>query len=354
MAADGALRTNEPASKLVPQKESKGTGIFYNSEGAFIVRSDLGCYMVCQSLEIGNNIRIEKLHPACQWGDFYLSILQSTEVCVIKGDTYRHVKNLSTDEGAGLTKMHPNCCGGDYYMNCGKVFLIVFLKRGVVRSVTALCGDWDAYEIPLNPECSNGLYYFGIFDPVLIKMDDKWGAQFLRYKNISTAELFNFYSIHPDVLNFLPGGLALTKGSSFGAWNLIKSLQNNSNSSITWSDKVTSKVGYMKRKMSSIEHSWKISTSLSLETGALSSFLSKAQFSLSAEYGGKSVQTGQEDWSEARDEEESLQVTLKPSEKLYIWQYRLGIGKDPVLFCRDIEFTQEEIPPNRNPLPPVS
>ncbi|TFJ97681.1 EGF-like module-containing mucin-like hormone receptor-like 2 [Platysternon megacephalum] len=38
------------------------------------------------------------------------------------------------------------------------------------------------------------------------------------------------FSIHPDVLNFFPGGLTLTMGASTGGWECIKSLHNDSDS----------------------------------------------------------------------------------------------------------------------------
>ncbi|KAH1182126.1 hypothetical protein KIL84_009880 [Mauremys mutica] len=148
-------------------------------------------------------------------------------------------------------------------------------------------------------------------------------------------------------------GLTLTKSTSVGGWECLKALHNDSDSSVTWSDKVICRNGYTKQQMSSIEHNWNISAEMSLGTGELIKLITQLQFSLRAEYGGRSIHTEQEDWTEAREEDESIQVTPEPKKNLYIWQYHLGIGQEPVLFCRDIHFTKENNPPDRIPLAPV-
>ncbi|TFJ97677.1 epidermal growth factor-like protein 8 [Platysternon megacephalum] len=103
-------------------------------------------------------------------------------------------------------------------------------------------------------------------------------------------------------------------GASTGSWNCIKTLHNDSNSSISWSNKVTRKVGCAKHQMSSIEHNWRISTEMSLRARELTKLITQFQFSLKAQYGG----TEQEDWNKAQEEEESIQVTLEPKKNLYI------------------------------------
>lgn len=108
-----------------------------------------------------------------------------------------------------------------------------------------------------------------------------------------------YFSIHPNMLNFFPGGWTLTKGASTSGWECTKTLHNDSDSSITWADKVTCKVGYTKQQMSRIEHNWRISAELSLGAGALTKLITQFQFSCRAEYGGRSVHMEQEDWNEA-------------------------------------------------------
>ncbi|MGH0189263.1 UNVERIFIED_CONTAM: hypothetical protein FKN15_035158 [Acipenser sinensis] len=104
--------------------------------------------------------------------------------------------------------------------------------------------------------------------------------------------------------------------------------------------------------MSSMEHNWKISMSATYQAGDLTAAFAKYQFSLSAEYGGRSINTEKEDWSEAMEVEESIEMTIQPNEKVYIWQYNLGFGKESVLFCRDLKITKTSTPPTEIPLPP--
>ncbi|XP_039354013.1 uncharacterized protein LOC120380378 [Mauremys reevesii] len=356
---------------LVPHKDAPGTDVFCNRGGVFIVRSDLGCYLQTKELKTGTGIEIRRLHPACQGGDHYLSdIKDPPNIYIIKGDSYRVVKDLSTDAGATVRELHPSCRGGDHYMYRGSLlqifgnvyelpsvydifFCVIFLERGVMHQVYDLTTDEKGKDVPLKPELQKGLYYFGYVPCIaLIQVDKKWGVQCYLYGDINSAPR-DIFSIHPNVLIFFPGGLTFTHGTLTGSWECIKTLHNDSDSPITWSDKVTCKVGYANQQMSSIEHNWSISAEMSLKAGALTKLITKCEFSLKAEYGGKIIHTKQEDWNEAREEEESIQVTLEPKKNLYIWQYRLCMGQEPVLFCRDIQFTKEHNPPDRIPLPPV-
>nr|XP_005314589.1 uncharacterized protein LOC101932506 isoform X2 [Chrysemys picta bellii]XP_005314590.1 uncharacterized protein LOC101932506 isoform X2 [Chrysemys picta bellii] len=340
-------------ASLVPHKDAPGTDIFVNQGGVFIVRSDLGCYLRTEDLKTRTGTEIRRLHPACQGGDHYLSDSENPpNIYIIKGDSYRVVKDLSTDAMATVHQLHPNCRGGDHYMHCASGFHIIYLERGVMRCVLDMSTDAQGHDTPLKPDRCKGLYYFGfIYVQGLIEVDKKWGAQYYLFLDIVSAKYV--FSIHPDVLNFFPGGLTLTQGASTGGWECIKTLHNDSDSSITWSDKVTCKVGYAKQQMSSIEHNWSISAEVSVGAGELTKLITQFQFSLKTQYGGRSVRTEQEDWNEAREEEESIQVTLEPKTNLYIWQYHLSIGHKPVLFCRDVHFTKENKPPEYIPLPPI-
>ncbi|EMP26826.1 Major histocompatibility complex class I-related gene protein [Chelonia mydas] len=95
---------------LVPRKDSLGTDIFRNDNGDCIVHSDLGCYLQMELLE---NIKIQRLHPLCQGGDDYLGCVEDPNIYIIKGSSYRVVKDLSMDEEAKVYELHPSCCGGD-------------------------------------------------------------------------------------------------------------------------------------------------------------------------------------------------------------------------------------------------
>ncbi len=105
--------------------------------------------------------------------------------------------------------------------------------------------------------------------------------------------------------------------------------------------------------MSQITHNWKIAMSASAESGDLSALIAKWQFSFSAEYGGSHVSTETEGWNEATEVEEQVTFELKPNESLYLWQYRLSLGQEPVLFCRDLKISNKSSPPTEVPLPPA-
>ncbi|KYO48251.1 uncharacterized protein LOC109283178 [Alligator mississippiensis] len=341
--------------EIVPRKEAPGTGVFRKSNGDYIIRSDLGCYLRTQFLETGHSTEIRDLHPSCRDGEHYLGSERDPNIYIIKRDSYRVVQDLSTDQGAKVYELHPNCRGGDHYMKCSNFFLILFCERGVMRGVGNLSTDYEGEDVPLHPQCRLGLYYFGIANfRAFIKMDERWGTQFYLYKNMTTATLAAVYSIHPSVLNFLTGGLALTNGSSSGSWHCIKTLSNDSDVPVSWTHMITRKVGFAKEKVSSIERNWQVCASVALKAGELTAAIVKAQLALSGHYGGSNVKTEQEDWTEAREEEETLQATLQPKQNLYVWQYRLSLGPEPVLFCRDIKFTRDPTPPTTNPLPSCS
>ncbi|KAM9121578.1 uncharacterized protein ACDP82_015351 [Pangshura tecta] len=202
------------SGSLVPHKDAPGTDVFLINGGVFIVRSDLGCYLRTEDLKTGTGIEIRRLHPACRGGDHYLSDMKDPHnIYIIKGDSYRVVKDLSTDDGATVGELHPNCRGGDHYMTYGSNFSIIFLERGVMRCVLDLSTDEQGHDTPLKPDRCKGLYYFGFsLFQCHIEVDEKWGAQCYLFIDIASVKFV--FSIHPDVLNFFPGGLALTQGAS--------------------------------------------------------------------------------------------------------------------------------------------
>ncbi|KAL1250921.1 hypothetical protein QQF64_018717 [Cirrhinus molitorella] len=231
--------------------------------------------------------------------------------------------------------------------------------------------DSDAKEHTLHPNFRDGLYYWGLqIKPLsiavfplmlfaeevlsfaghfcsffILKPASLWGVQFCAVPDLSKNERTAVYSVHPNVLNFLPGGLSVTKGPVIGMWEIITTIINDSTTPVTWQKKVTKKVGYSKEKMAQITHNWKIAASASIESGELAKLIAKAQFSLSADYGGSHVSTENENWKEATEEEEKLTFELKPKESLYLWQHKLCLGQDPVLFCHNLKITNEPNPP---------
>ncbi|XP_067300948.1 uncharacterized protein [Pseudorasbora parva] len=332
---------------IIPRSKAKGTDICLAGKHHYIIRSDLGCYMKTTDVKEGLNISIWSLHPACQNGDHYLGGDEGI-FFIIKGNSFRRVTDLTRDTNAKVYSLHPNCRGGDHYALTKNYYYIFFQEKGTYRRTTDMHLDTNGLEYKLHPNCRNGLYYW---DCYFIKPASEWGYEFCGCRDFRKDEFFGVYSVHPDVLTFLPGGLSVTKGPAFGRWENIKTITNDSNTPVTWQKKITKKVGYNKEKMTEITHNWKIATSASAESGDLASSIAKAQFSFSIEYGGSHVSTDKESWEEATEEEEQLSVDLKPNESVYLWQYRLGIGKEPVLFCRDLKIDDVPNPPTEVPLP---
>ncbi|ROL41916.1 hypothetical protein DPX16_1821 [Anabarilius grahami] len=345
-------------SIIIPKSKTKSTDICGVGKYCYIIRSDLGCYLETSDLNKGSDISIFSLHPACKDGDHYLAD-ENGYFYIIKGNSYRRVKNLTTDSDAKIYTLHPNCQGGDHYFATYYCFYIIFQEKGTYRTTTNMNRDSDAGESDLEPDCRNGLYYWGArLCYYLLKPVSEWGVQYYECSYITVRSLTNpdeqnFYSVHPDVVNFLPGGLSVTKGPVFGIWENIKTISNDSNTPVTWQKKIIKKVGWNKEKMTQITHNWKIDTSASAKFGELSKLITKMHLSFSAEYGGSHVSTENESWNEMTEVEEQLSFELKPNESVYLWQYKLGLGEEPVLFCRDLKITKDPNPPTEVPLPPA-
>ncbi|KAM4626539.1 uncharacterized protein O3C94_019585 [Discoglossus pictus] len=338
---------------IVPKKQALGVDFFGMNQYYGIVRSDLNCYMKCYNFNKGEDISIHSLHPSCRGGDHYVAYSDDL-FYIIKGNNYRRVSNLSTDDSAVVYPLHPNCQGGDHYLSAFGNFYIIYRSRGVYHRTTNMNLDEGGVEYSLHPNCQNGLYYFGISNYYyFVKPHDEWGVQYYRCTNFNKNEGGETFSFHPSIINFLPGGMALTQGPSYGIWECLKTISNDSETPIVWTNKITKKVGYEKEKMSSIEHNWKVSSTVSVESGGLTGLIAKAQFSLTAEYGGSSVHTERENWSQATDTEESISLTLEPKQKMYVWQYQLKLGNQAVLYCRDLKFDDVPDRPTENPLPPA-
>ncbi|ROL49811.1 hypothetical protein DPX16_1182 [Anabarilius grahami] len=359
---------------IIPKSKTKGSDICGGNDYCYIIRSDLGCYMKTSHLTKGSNISIFSLHPACKDGDHYLGC-EDGSFYIIKGNNYRRVKNLTTDSEAEVHSLHPNCQGGDHYFSANNNFYIIFQEKGTYRITSDMNTDSDAEECHLLPNYRNGLYYWGVYispftsenseqsnsitfkfsllhHRCFLKPCSEWGVEFCGSTDLSNNHPA-VYSVHPDVLNFLPGGLSITKGPAFGIWENIKTISNDSNTPFAWTNKVTKKVGWNKEKMTQITHNWKIAASVSIGTGELAKLITNLQFSFSAEYGGSDVSTEKESWNEMTEEEEQLSFQLKPNESVYLWQYRMGLGENPVLFCRNLKITKDQNPPTEVPLPPA-
>ncbi|ROI52170.1 hypothetical protein DPX16_3440 [Anabarilius grahami] len=338
---------------IIPKSKAKGTDFCAEGKYHYIIRSDLGCYMQTIDVKKGLDISIFSLHPSCKDGDHYLGSKDGS-FFIIKGKSFRRVNNLTTDSSAQVWSLHPNCQDGDHYLSTSGKYYIIFKAKGTYRVTKDLHQDTNSAEYKLHPDCQNGLYYWGMPNHCyFLKPVSEWGVEFCGTTDLSNDKFFGVYSVHPDVLNFLPGGLSVTKGPSFGTWENIKTISNDSETPVKWTKKVTKKVGWNKEKMTQITHNWKISASGSIESGALAGLITKFQFSFSAEYGGSHVSTEKESWNEMTEVEEQLTFELKPKESVYLWQYKLGLGEESVLFCRDLKIDDDPNPPTEVPLPPA-
>uniref|UniRef100_A0A8C1E641 Uncharacterized protein n=2 Tax=Cyprinus carpio carpio TaxID=630221 RepID=A0A8C1E641_CYPCA len=349
------LERHEGSGKMkgiIPKSKAKGTDICATDYYKYIIRSDLGCYMQTSNINQGSDISIFNLHPACKNGDHYLGDWGS-RFYIIKGKFYRRVTDLMTDSDAVVYSLHPNCQGGDHYFSDSGCFYIIFQEKGTLRKTTNMNQDTDAQEIPLPPNWRNILYFWAVQDHFnFLKASSEWGVEFccaFSYKD-NCADV---YSVHPDVLNFLPGGLSVTKGPAIGIWENIKNIKNDSKTLMIWEKNITKKVGYNKEKMTQITHNWKIGASATIESGELAKLIAKFQLSFSAEYGGSHVSTEKENWDEMTEVVEKIKFELKPDEHVYLWQYKLCLGEEPVLFCRDLTADDEPNPPTQVPLPPA-
>uniref|UniRef100_A0A3B3QIC8 Uncharacterized protein n=1 Tax=Paramormyrops kingsleyae TaxID=1676925 RepID=A0A3B3QIC8_9TELE len=309
-------------ARILPKRKAKGVDFCDVDDNYYIIRSDLGCFMYSANFHRGYDLNIYSLHPSCQGGDHYLAFDNNT-FYIIKGNTYRRVSDMSKEFDSVVYNLHPNCQG----------------SRGVYHKTSNINKDSNAVEYQLHPNCKDALYYWGT----------KSYSYFLKY--LQYADTF---SIHPDVLDFLPGGLGQTHGPTFGKWDLIKMISNDSEIPVTWEKKITWKVSFTKSKLSSIEHNWKVNMSATFDLDALIAEIVKLQFSLSAEHGGISINTENENWEEATEVAETVILTLQPHTKMYMWQYKLSLGKEDVLFCREIVFDENPNPPSIIPLLPAN
>lgn len=331
---------------VVSRADSPGTDVFVTHHGSFIVRSDLGCFLQVLDFCSGQDIKVQDLHPACRGGDHYVADPTSSTICILRGDTFHKVLDLSSELPTNALPLHPSCQGGDHYASCKGRFFIFFLSRGQVLSVADLATGGDAKEVNLEPFLLRGLYFYGTDATHLacFRVDED---NTLRGHSFAMDGHKEDFSVHPDVACFLPGGLALIHGPAFGVWECLKLISNATDLPLPSSHEITRKVGCSKMAFSQ-----KFSVSGSLDSKSLVVALLQSQFSLPAAYGGVGLRTEQEEWEEVAEEGEPLRVILQPRQKLYWWQYRLGLGKEPILFCRALKVTRSPAPPSHIPLPP--
>nr|XP_060638995.1 uncharacterized protein LOC132779320 [Anolis sagrei ordinatus] len=329
---------------VVPRTICPGTDVFATRHGSFIVRSDLGCYLQVLDFSSGQDIKVWDLHPACRGKGHYVGDPTSSDIYLLDGDSFCKVLDLNSEPPSNTLPLHPSCQGGDHYASCEGRFFIFFLKRGVALSVADLSTAAAAKEVSLEGPLLDGLYYYGANATQIACFGMNEGR--LCGHLLATTGDKETFSIHPDVVCFLPGGLALIHGPAFGAWECIKLISNATNMPMPSSHEITRQVGYIKSAFGP-----KYQECGAADSNSLTISLLQAQFSLPAVYGGMGVQTEQEEWEAVAEEGEPLRVILQPRQKLYWWHYRLGFGEEAVLFCRALKITRSPSPPTHIPLP---
>ncbi|CAB4004378.1 Hypothetical predicted protein [Paramuricea clavata] len=338
-------------TEIVPHSKAHGIDFLGTNDYYYIVRSDIGVYLKSSNFHGGSDIEIFDLHLSCQNGEHYLASVEGY-FYIIKGDSYRRVRNMKADTDAQVFPLHPNCRGGDNYYSVNESFYIVFQDRGVYRTTTNMKEDHDGQEFPIHENCKNGLYYWGRDEYVyILEPVRNWGVEYRRATNLKDDSNGKLYSMHRSVVDFLPGGLAITQGSTFAKWEQIKSIANDSDVEVHWSKEISHLKGVKRSELSTIEHNWKIQPTVSGSAGNLAGAFARAQFALQLEYGGKKVNTKNESWEDVKEVKEKIEFKLDPHQQVWIWQYLVGLGKEDILFCRDIEATNTNEPPTDDPLP---
>ena len=343
-------------AKICPH--DKATDICATKDNVCIIRSDLGCYMKSTgSLDHQQELQIYPLNPSCAGGDHYLCV--DSTFYIIRGDSFVTVTDLTQPIDQIIVKqLAGNCKNGDHYLSFYGKFCVVFTERKEYLTVSNLNTGADAQHGTIDKENQDGLYYYGspkVNPPItIVHQVNEWGVRFAVTRDLS--EPGRSFFVYPDVINFLPGGLSFTFGSSVAKWELVKSVTNNSVTPLQWSGNVSKTVGYQKSHFQSIETNWKTTQTVSMGTkfqyGLLAKVTLESQFKQSTSRGGVNVRSEQEDWSEAHKTEETLSATIPGGETIYIWQFRLGLeGTGDVLLCSDLQITETSDPPKDTPLP---
>ena len=316
-----------PVPQIVPRgSKAKGTDICGQESWQYVIRSDLGYYMLSYHIRDVKNMEICPLHPTCSWGDHYVGVGSGTKCFyIIKGNSCRCVSSLETDEDSTTFTLRSECVGGDFYMATyddkfyvirgSKLVLVEDMKNGASGTVT---------KKDMHRNCTGGLYYWATrgFFYFIKPSASVWGFEYHRTRDLTTDSEPTDFTVDPTVAKFLPGGLAVTMGRIFGEWQRLKTIDNEDNSApLNYRETITKKVGYNKEVVHSVEHNWKL-------TAKAETQLFQTQFSLETSYGGSVMDTTKEAWSEQYEITEDITGTVAPGKVLYIWQYKICMQKE--------------------------
>ncbi|XP_066487046.1 uncharacterized protein [Tiliqua scincoides] len=319
-----------------PRKEVPDVHIFSTRAGDMVVRPDLNCYLLLPSLPTSPCAELRPLHPLLKDGEHYFGSRWQDSVYVVKDNKFMEAPDLSAKPSKAKL-LHPSCCGGQHYFIVPNGSFVIILSLGSVAAVTDLTtGEPDLSLDPGHHQWSKE------------KMESKRSYLYWQLWDNFTESFFTF---HPSVLHFLPGGLGLTKGPASGSWELLNIFHNYSDTPVTKTQGIFRKVGCAKEQLADIGCGWTAPLPDSPEPGLLAVALAKAQFALPTRYGGLGLNTEQEAWEELHEEETILEFSLQPEEAAYVWQYQLRLGKEVILFCRALKVTNSCDPSSESPLP---
>ena len=362
-----AVTMSNSKAAIQPHTKALGIDTCANTSGdVYFIRSDLHCYMKCKNnldydSQDGQKYIIYPLHPSCSWGDHYLK--GPDGFIIIKGKNFVTVKQFKApiDISINVKALSTACQGGENYIYDGTNYLII---KGDKYTCAPSLTSSNTRSENLYSAYVNALYYYGCDGTVGIitnMIDDAkadWGVVFWSTSSLKSKG--HKYWVYPDVLDFLPGGISTTFGTAAPKWELLKCFNNSSESTLHWEESISKTVGYNKSQFKSLEKNWNVSTESSMGTSFEGGFLVQsaieAQFSLSTSFGGASIQTSQEDWSDEHTITEAVSLDVAPGKSVYIWQYRLGFAgaASSMLFSRNIAITATDKPPSSTPLPIVS
>ncbi|XP_060636101.2 uncharacterized protein [Anolis sagrei] len=325
---------------MAPQKDIPNVHIFSTRVGDVIVRPDLNCYLLLPPLPTSPCADLRPLHSSLRGGQHYFGSRWHNSIYVIKDNKILEAEDLHTGTSKEPRLLHPSCCDGQHYFAITSGSFGIILSPGSVTAVKDLTtGEPELATVP-------GQHWWS-----KEKMESHQSYLYWQLQDNFSGELFSF---HPSFLSFLPGGLGFLKGSAYGAWELVDTYHNHSDDPITSTQGIFMKVGCAKEKLANIGTNWTASLSDSPDPGSIAIAIAKSQFALPIQYGGLGLDAKQEEWEEAREVEMSVRFALQPNEVSYVWQYQLGLGKEVILFCRQIKVTNSRDPPSEIPLLPSS
>ncbi len=178
-----------------------------------------------------NGISILPLDFRCRGYDHYISMSNSGEngryIVIRNGDsTYQRFNSLT--DGTGASKrynLHPNFRNGDHYFATIEGW--VYCIKGDTIYGTSNLGTEPEHPRKIHSTCRGGLFYWsrGTYRYFLKQHQDKVWYHRVNditekgYKSSSRHEMM----LSESVINFIPGGISLTRGDTYGKWKHIRS-----------------------------------------------------------------------------------------------------------------------------------